>query len=62
MDLRSYDRNRVAIVGTLYDFAELPNDEDTPVLRDKLLDGVTIPNFCFGEKVLLLRSIRYARD
>ncbi len=59
-DLDEYDGKRVTVRGTLYDYDSLPND-DAPLLQRKLINGLTIPNFCFGKRVLLLSSIKITR-
>lgn len=59
--LRAYDRKWVSVVGTLYEYDALPND-DNPLFERKLLDGITIPNFCLGRKVLLLERVEAIRE
>jgi hypothetical protein len=56
--LRMYDGKWVRISGILYDYEYLPTDEENPLFKYKLLDGVTIPNYCLGKKVIFLRSVR----
>lgn len=58
-ELAQYDGKKVIITGDLVRFDTL-TDEDAPLLRRKVLAGSVIPNFCFGENVLLIRSIEKA--
>lgn len=56
MNLSSYNGKMVKISGILYKYSDLPN-EDSPVLPRKILSGTVIPNFCFGDNVLLIKKI-----
>jgi hypothetical protein len=57
--LSSYDGRDVNVSGTLVRYANLQN-EDNSVLPRKVLFGSIIPNFCFGDKVLLIKNIATA--
>jgi hypothetical protein len=59
-DLSKFDGKRVTLTGRLYRFDAL-EDEDAPLLKRKVLERSVIPNFCFGENVLLISAIKKAR-
>ena len=46
----------VVVKGSVTNYANLP-EENIPILARKTLAGSVIPNFCFGENVLLIESI-----
>lgn len=58
--LSRFDGNKVVISGQLVRFESL-GDEDASILQRKVLAGSVIPNFCFGENVLLIKKIKRAR-
>lgn len=51
-----FDSKKVKINGIIFSYAEL-QDEGTPILARKVLANSVIPNFCFGETVLLIKDI-----
>jgi hypothetical protein len=59
-DLSRFDGMKVIVSGQLFSFASLV-DEDAPLLQRKVLSASVIPNFCFGENVLLIKEIRIAK-
>lgn len=59
-DLSRFDGKRVIMAGQLFRFESL-DDEDAPLLQRKVLAGSVIPNFCFGDNVLLISHIESAR-
>ena len=56
-DLSSLEGKRVVLKGRLFKFKYL-SEEDTPILPRKVMEGSVIPNFCFGENVVLIRSLK----
>lgn len=56
LDLSSFDGKVVNVSGTLLKYADLKL-EDSPVLPRKILAGSVIPNFCFGNNVLLIKHL-----
>lgn len=54
--LSQFDGKKVVVTGEMVRFDTLA-EEDAPLLQRKVLAGSVIPNFCFGENVLLIRSI-----
>ena len=58
--LPEFDGKKVIISGQLFKYDSL-GDEDAPLLQRKVLAGSVIPNFCFGENVLLISEIKKAR-
>jgi hypothetical protein len=58
-NLSYLDGQRVTLTGELFRFDSLAN-EDAPLLQRKVLAGSVIPNFCFGENVVLVSSIENA--
>ncbi len=59
-NLSRFDGKKVTVTGQLFSYASLA-DEDAPLLQRKVLSGSVIPNFCFGDNVLLIKEIRIAR-
>jgi len=57
--LSHFDGKKVIISGQLFKYDSL-DDEDAALLQRKVLAGSIIPNFCFGENVLLIKSIKRA--
>lgn len=57
---QSYHGKIAEVQGTLYNFTELPNEGGVRayILPRKVLGGTIIINSCFGEKVMLISSIR----
>ena len=55
-----YDGLRVIVVGTLFEFDSL-KDDDSPVIPRKMLGGSVIANFCDGSKVLLMETVQVAK-
>jgi hypothetical protein len=58
-DLRAYDGKRVTVIGELFKYSDLPY-EDRPAIPRKMLSDSVIINWCFGQNVLLIRSIKIA--
>jgi len=56
-NLSRFDGRKVTISGQLFRFESL-GDEEAILLKRKVLDGSVVPNFCFGENVLLIKGIR----
>jgi hypothetical protein len=61
MDLSAYDGKLVTVTGTLFRYADLP-DEQRPVLQRKMLSNSVVLNFCFGANVILIKTIRLANQ
>jgi hypothetical protein len=59
MDLAKFEGKKVSISGSLRKYESLAY-EARSVLPRKMLEGSVISNFCFGENVLLISSIREA--
>lgn len=59
-NLSRFDGKKVTLTGQLYRFESL-GEEEAPLLQRKVLAGSVIPNFCFGENVLLISAMRTAR-
>ena len=59
-NLSEFDGRKVTLSGQLFRFETLGN-EVAPLLQRKMLDGSVIPNFCFGENVLLIKNVKNAR-
>jgi hypothetical protein len=55
-DRSTFDGKKAAVVGDLFDYEQLP-EEDRPALPRRMLSDVIIPNACFGSKVLLLKTM-----
>ena len=58
-DLSAYSGKRVTVTAKLFSFSDLP-DEDRPAIPRKMLADSVITNWCFGQNVLLLKSIKFA--
>lgn len=58
-DLSQFDGKRVIVTGRLYRYDTL-DEEEAPVLKRRVLSGSVIPNFCFGDNVLLIKHIEVA--
>jgi hypothetical protein len=59
-DLSQFDGKRVIVTGKLYRYDTL-DEEEVPILKRKVLSGSVIPNFCFGDNVLLIKHIEVAQ-
>lgn len=57
--IAKFDGQKVLIVGSLFNFNSLLAEE-SPVIPRKILGGSVIPNFCHGERVVLIDSIKLA--
>ena len=57
-NLSQYDGKLITVIGELFRYADLP-DEDRPVVPRKLLADSVIPNWCYGSNVLLIKSIKF---
>jgi len=57
MNLSAYDEEWVTVTGELFRFSDLP-DEQRPAIPRKMLSGSVITNWCYGDNVLLIKSIR----
>lgn len=55
-NLSRFDGRKVTVSGQLFSYKSL-DDEDAPLLQRKILGNSVIPNFCFGENVLLIEHI-----
>lgn len=58
-DPTSWVGKKVVITGLLYNYESLER-EARQVIPRRVLDGSIVSNYCFGKKVLLIRSIRLA--
>lgn len=54
-----FDGKKVIIYGELFKYESL-DSEDASILQRKLLAGSVVPNFCFGERVILIHKIGIA--
>jgi hypothetical protein len=61
-NLRHLKGKKVEIVGSLHRFSALPwEGPPGTVLNRHLLGDSVVPNFCFGDEVILAKSIRLIR-
>lgn len=58
-DLVAYDGKRVIVVGQLTPYSSLDYEDNSPLPR-RMLEGIVIPNWCFGDNVILINSIQLA--
>jgi hypothetical protein len=56
-DLSAYDRKHVTVIGELFIYSDLPY-EDRPAIPRRMLSDRVILNMCFGQNVLLIKSIK----
>lgn len=59
-NLSGLDGIKVSVTGELFRFESL-KEEKAPLLARKVLAGSVIPNFCFGDNVLLISDIKKER-
>ncbi len=59
-ELRAIDGRQVILTGALYLYSTLP-DEDRSLIPRKVLEGTVVPNWCFGDNVVLIDTIEEVR-